>query len=163
MTKSILDLRMFPYRSLGPRDFRLLMALVAGVSALGALRFVVLGAWPVVFFLLLDVGLIYGAFRLNYRAARQYERLTLDASALTVRRVSAAGVERRSSFNPYWVRVVLTPGRFEQNHLSLRSHGRQEPIATFLSPAERIGLRDEIERGLAQVRNQRSESMSSNP
>ncbi len=61
---------LLPHRSLGRKGFIALMLVVCLVSALTGLKFYQLGAWPVMAFFGLDVLLIYGAFRLNYRAAR---------------------------------------------------------------------------------------------
>ena len=58
-----------PHRSLSGRGFVLVMALVGGLSFIGGMFFFLLGAWPVVGFLGLDVVLVYWAFRANYRAA----------------------------------------------------------------------------------------------
>lgn len=144
-----MDLRLTPHRSLGPQGFRVLMLVVAGICGLGALRFLVLGAWPVFLFMLLDVVLIYGAFRLNYRDGRRFEQVTLTPDLLTVRKVAPSGAESRSEFNPYWVRVELDEA---DKHLALRLHSRRVAVGQFLSPDERVEVKAEIERGLDDVR-----------
>ena len=63
-----------PHRSLSRPGFLLVMALVGGLSFVGGMFFFLLGAWPVVGFLGLDVLLVYWAFRANYRAARRLSR-----------------------------------------------------------------------------------------
>ena len=80
-----------PHRSLSPKGFAVLMALVCIVSFGTGLLFYLLGAWPVVGFMGLDVALIYIAFKLNYRAARLYETVDLTPGALTVTRVQPSG------------------------------------------------------------------------
>ena len=80
-----------PHRSLSPKGFAVLMTLVCIVSFGTGLLFYLLGAWPVVGFMGLDVALIYIAFKLNYRAARLYETVDLTPSALTVTRVQPSG------------------------------------------------------------------------
>ena len=66
-----------PHRSLGPTGFLILMAVLGGVSFAAGIVFLLVGAWPVFGFFGLDVLLIYCAFRLNYRAARAYEEVTV--------------------------------------------------------------------------------------
>ncbi len=149
MDRPTLDLRLTPHRSLGPKGFRILMLVFAGVCGLAALRFLALGAWPVFLFMLLDVALIYGAFRLNYRDGRRFEQVTLTPDQLTVRKVAPGGQERSAAFNPYWVRVELDPA---DQHLALRLHGQRETVGQFLSPDERVEVKAEIERGLDAVR-----------
>ena len=68
-----------------------LMGAVCVVSFGTGLLFYLLGAWPVIGFMGLDVALIYVAFRLNFRALRLYETVDLTQTALTVTRVAALG------------------------------------------------------------------------
>ncbi|QCI79642.1 DUF2244 domain-containing protein [Hankyongella ginsenosidimutans] len=152
MTRPTMDLRLTPHRSLGPQGFRILMLVFAGVCGLGALRFLALGAWPVFLFMLLDVALIYGAFRLNYRDGRRFEQVTLTPDLLTVRKVTPGGQESRAAFNPYWVRVELDEA---DRQLALRLHGQRVAVGQFLSPDERVEVKAEIERGLDAVRRYR--------
>ena len=75
-----------PHRSLSAAGFMVVMALVGVVSFAGGLFFFILGAWPVVGFLGLDVLLIYWAFRANYRSAAAFEQVTVTPSELRLRR-----------------------------------------------------------------------------
>ena len=139
---------LLPYRSLPPRGFNILMLVLAAISiAIGTL-FVSLGAWPVCGFFGLDVGLIYVAFRLSYRSARQRETLRLGDEELTVERVGIRGDRRLWRFQPFWVRVVFEEHPDEPNRLSLASHGQTLPIGTFLPPPVRrevaTNLRDAL-------------------
>ena len=80
-----------PHRSLSGTGFLAVMALVGGFSFIGGLFFFLLGAWPVIGFLGLDVVLVYWAFRANYRAAAAFEEVTVTPSELRLRRVSHRG------------------------------------------------------------------------
>ena len=62
-----------PHRSLSGKGFLAVMALVGSLSFIGGMFFFLMGAWPVVGFLGLDVALVYWAFRANYRAAAAFE------------------------------------------------------------------------------------------
>ena len=62
--------------------------------------FFLLGAWPVVGFLGLDVLLVYWAFRANYRAAAAFEEVTVTPSELRLRRVSHRGEVARMDAQP---------------------------------------------------------------
>lgn len=144
-----LNLRLYPHRSLSVRQFRRLMVVVGIVTALSAVRFLMLGAWPVAFFFLLDAALLYGAFRLNYASAKEYEEVQLNEDALIVRRVSAHGKEEQVQFEPYWVRLELETIGAEENRLWLRSHGKRLLLGRFLTPEERLEIKAVIEDGLA--------------
>ena len=89
-----------PHRSLGPKGFMVLMGAVCAVSFGTGLFFYLLGAWPVVGFMGLDVALIYVAFRLNFRALRLYETVDLTPDALTVTRVAPSGEALRIGATP---------------------------------------------------------------
>jgi uncharacterized membrane protein len=126
-----------PHRSLGPKGFMVLMTAVCLVSFSTGLLFYMIGAWPVMGFMGLDVALVYVAFKLNYRAARLYETVDLTPEALTVTRVQPSGREQTWRFNPYWVRVKLDERIGRSTELSLASHGNRVVIASFLSDPER--------------------------
>jgi uncharacterized membrane protein len=126
-----------PHRSLSPTGFVILMSAVCLVSFGTGLLFYLLGAWPVIGFMGLDVALIYVAFRLNYRAGRLYELVDLKEDALTVTRVQPSGKEQSWRFNPYWVRLKLEPRVGRSSELSIVSHGTRLSFASFLSDHER--------------------------
>jgi uncharacterized membrane protein len=114
-----------------------LMAAVCVVSFATGAMFFLLGAWPVVGFMGLDVALIYLAFRLNFRALRRYETVDLTGDALTVTRVEPSGRAQSWSFNPYWVRLKLESRIGRSTELSLASHGTRVVFGSFLTDAER--------------------------
>lgn len=126
-----------PHRSLGPKGFMVLMGAVCLVSFGTGLLFFMLGAWPVVGFMGLDVALIYVAFTLNFRALRLYETVDLTQDTLTVTRVAPSGRSQSWSFNPYWVRLKLQPRIGRPTELSIASHGSRLVFASFLTDTER--------------------------
>ncbi|MEX2034271.1 MAG: DUF2244 domain-containing protein [Xanthobacteraceae bacterium] len=127
-----------PHRSLSGTGFLVVMALVGGLSFIGGLVFFLLGAWPVVGFLGLDVLLVYWAFRANYRAAAAFEQVTVTPSELRLRRVSHRGNVAEWTLNPVWTRLDReTHEEFGLLRLFLVSRGRRLSVAGFLSPPER--------------------------
>ena len=125
-----------------------LMSAVCLVSFGTGLLFYLLGAWPVIGFMGLDVLLIYVAFKLNYRAGRLYETVDLNEDALIVTRVQASGKAESWSFNPYWVRLKLEPRVGRSSELSLISHGTRLSFASFLSDPEREDFAGALETAL---------------
>ncbi|QMW24117.1 DUF2244 domain-containing protein [Sandaracinobacteroides saxicola] len=150
--KAYFDLELRPNRSMEPRLFRWTVLGVGLLFALMALRFLVLGAWPVLPFLLADVALLAWAMRASYRSGRAVEYVRLSDERLTVRRVSAAGRERRVQLEPFWTRVELEVLDERQNRLWLRTRERRVSVGAFLSPPERVALADVIGEGLARFR-----------
>ncbi|HEY5211272.1 MAG TPA: DUF2244 domain-containing protein [Stellaceae bacterium] len=126
-----------PHRSLPPRGFAIVMAILAIGSFLVGIGFVLRGAWPVTPFFGLDIGLVYLAFRLSYRSARQREHLRLTEDALTLERVDVYGGRRDWRFQPFWLRVVFEEQDDQSNSLALASHGKSVTVGAFLGPAER--------------------------
>jgi uncharacterized membrane protein len=114
-----------------------LMAAICLISFATGLMFFLMGAWPVIGFLGLDVLLIYIAFKLNFRALRLYETVDLTDDALTVTRVDPSGEAQSWSFNPYWVRLSLKPRIGRSTELSIASHGNSLVFARFLTDSER--------------------------
>jgi uncharacterized membrane protein len=131
---------LLPHRSLPPRGFHVLMLLLGLVSLAVGIGFVSIGAWPVFGFFGLDVALLYLAFRLSYRSARQREILRLAGDDFTVEQIGVYGERRRWRFQPFWMRVDLEERPDESNRLVIASHGRSLVIGEFLGPPVRREL-----------------------
>jgi uncharacterized membrane protein len=142
-----------PHRSLGSTGFLVLMLCIGGVSFVAGVMFLLIGAWPVFGFLGLDVLLIYWAFRINYRAARAYEEVTVTTSELTVRKVSHRGSVREWTLNPLWVRLErVAHEEFGIERLFLVSHGRRLSIAACLGPDEKASFAGALSTALSEAK-----------
>jgi len=142
-----------PHRSLSGKGFIAVMALVGGLSFAGGMFFFLMGAWPVIGFLGLDVLLVYWAFRANYRAAAAFEEVTVTASQLRVRRVSHRGQVDEWTLNPLWTK--LDRERHEEFgllKLFLVSRGRRLAVAGFLSPKEKESFAEALSAALGEAR-----------
>jgi uncharacterized membrane protein len=141
-----------PNRSLGPRGFLVFMAAISTVSFATGLMFYMMGAWPVMGFMGLDVLLVYIAFRVNFRALRLYETVDLTEDALTVTRVAPSGRAQSWRFNPYWVRLNLDERVGRTSELSIASHGERLVFASFLTDPEREDFAGALKEALREVR-----------
>lgn len=144
---------LLPHRSLPSRNFHLLMGILFLISLAVGIGFVSIGAWPVVGFFGLDVALVYLAFRLNYRTARQSETIRLAGDVFSVERISVRGERRLWRFQPFWVRVILEERTDESNRLFIASHSRRLVIGDFVAPAIRRELAATIRDALHRWRN----------
>jgi uncharacterized membrane protein len=139
-----------PHRSLGRTGFAVLMgALLFGWMATGAF-FLSAGAWPVFGFFGLDVLLVYVAFRLNYRAARAHEEVTVSRTRLSISKVAPSGRSENHRFNPFWAKFAVS--RHEEigiTAMAVEGQGRRVPIGAFLNPAERDSFAAAFSRALA--------------
>ena len=142
-----------PYRSLGGPGFVVLMTLISALSFAAGVVFFLIGAWPVVGFLGLDVLLVYWAFKANNRAALAYEHVTMTPSELRVRRVTQHGEVTEWTLNPVWVRLDReVHEEFGIERLFLVSHGRRLSIAGFLGPREKAELAAALAAALIEAR-----------
>ena len=141
-----------PHRSLGPKGFLVLMAILSLISFTAGLVFFFMGAWPVFGFLGLDVLLVYVAFRLNYRAGRLYETVEVTPDELTITRVHPSGRTERFACNPYWARVRLAQGRDGRTDLRLHLRGKEMSFGRFLTDDERHDFAQALTGALAQAR-----------
>jgi uncharacterized membrane protein len=145
----LLNLTLTPNRSLSKRGFHVLMGVVTLISCVGAIRFMLLDAWPVALFFLLDVVLLYFAFKLNYRTGQQIEHILLDKSHLLVQRIDSSGREYRLTFNLPWVRVEMEENPATQSRLWVKSSDKSVEIGRFLAPFERVEVKQQIESALS--------------
>lgn len=141
-----------PNRSLSPRGFRLLMLAAGGLCLALGMAFFLMGAWPIVGFLGLDVLLLYGAFKLSYRSGRLYETVELTDSALTVERVEPKGRARRWSFQPAWLRVRMDDPPRHNSQVTITSHGQSVTVGSFLAPEERLDFAKALNGALDRAR-----------
>ena len=143
-----------PHRSLGRTGFAVLMgALLFGWLATGAF-FLASGAWPVFGFFGLDVLLVYVAFRLNYRAARIREEVSVSRVALDIRKVAASGRSHSHRFNPFWTHFSVA--RHEEigiTAMTVEAQGTAVPIGGFLNPLDRESFAEAFSRALARAKS----------
>lgn len=133
----ILNIILYPHRSLSPKGFLILMLCIIFVSfSIGAF-FVLKGAWPVFGFFGLDVLLVYIAFKVNYHNAKRYEKIRLWENSLIIKKKSDNGKSNTWKFNPYWVRLEMKKSQSRSSDLNLSSHGKTISIGSFLSNQEK--------------------------
>jgi uncharacterized membrane protein len=142
-----------PYRSLSAQGFAILMVAIGACTFAIGLSFWLLGAWPVVGFLGLDLVLIQFAFRMNYRAARATEEISLTRERLSVTRISPSGIAVETGFDPYWVKLEIDRHpEIGVTGVRIASHGKRLDVARFLGPREREGFAAALGAALATVR-----------
>jgi uncharacterized membrane protein len=129
---------------------------MSGLAAFGfcsGIGFVLAGAWPVTGFFGLDVALLYLAFRLSYRSARQRESLRLTRQALDIERVGIRGEQQSWQLEPTWLRVTLDENSQGRGRLLLSSHGKTVGLGAFLGAEERRRLAEDLKAALRRWRD----------
>jgi uncharacterized membrane protein len=143
-----------PYRSLTRKGVTVVVAVLTVLTVTLAVRFWLLGAWPVAGFSLVEVPLAVLLLSINLRRARASELILLDAMALTVVRTDPAGRRQQVSLPAAWLRVDLDAGRGAPR-VVLSSHGRDCEVGAFLHDPDKMSLFDALSEALHRLRNPR--------
>ncbi len=143
-----------PYRSLGRRGFRILLMIAGAMSLVHIFVFLVIGAWPIVFFFGLDFVLLLGAFWLNYHAARAREEVSVSRTDVSVKKFAPSGRVTEHRFNTFWARFSIKRHQ-EVGIISMMisGGGRQTDIGSFLNPDDRESFAAAFARALAAARS----------
>lgn len=150
---TLLSVRYQPHRSLNQRGFMIVMGVVAGISFVCGIAFLMMGAWPVFGMFGLDVLAIWLAFRLNFRSARACEEILVTPSLIRLRHVTADGAVFEEELNPLWTRLNRELHEdFGLQRLTLEMRGRPYVIGGFLHTAQREELADSLAAALAQAK-----------
>ncbi len=145
--------RLSPHRSLGKTGFRILMVFVTFSCLSSGLFFLIAGAWPVMITLGLDALAIWIAFKINYRAGRQFEEISIWPHKILVRKTAPSGKSKEYIFNPFWVKFLVD--RHEEygvNSMKLLEKGRELELGAFLNPGDRTSFASAFNAALADVR-----------
>jgi uncharacterized membrane protein len=150
---TLFEAMIVPHRSLTPRGLRRLIGLICLLCGLTAIRFWLIGAWPVVVFSVAEVGLAVLLLRINAGQVRASELILLTDRTLRVVRTSAAGRRAERELSPGWLNVTLeeTPGRVPR--LVLVARGVREEIGAALGETERRDLARTLREALHRARN----------
>ena len=147
---------LWPHRSLSPRGFKILMLVLAGLMFCIGLGFFLAGAWPVIGFLGLEIFVVWLAFRMNFRAARQRETLRADPQTFSIERTDPSGSTEIEEMPTAWLQARLVEdserAHTETEKLVVRSHGKEAEIGAFLHQSEKKQLLPEINAMLDKVR-----------
>jgi len=136
-----------PHRSLSPEAFRWLIGGAVAANLLVGLPMMIIGAWPVLGFMGLDVLLLWWLFKRSYLDARRSETLLLTDLELIVSRVAPDGEREEQRLDAYWLKIDLTEER-----LVVASRGNRTVIGRFLAPVERLHVGEQLKAALAEMR-----------
>jgi len=142
-----------PHRSLGRAGFAVLMAALLLVWLTVGAIFWSMGAWPIFGFFGLDVLALYIAFRVNYRAARVREEVSLSRTNLYIRKVPPSGRVEEHSFNPFWTRFRVTrQAEIGITDMAVEMRETRVLLGSFLNPDDRESFAKAFGQALATVK-----------
>ena len=143
-------LTIWPHRSLSRKGFAILITILVGLLSTIGVGFFLAGAWPVIGFLGLELLVVWGAFNLNFRAAKVRETIETSTETLKIAHTDERGKSATTEFPLGWLRIHLSPSvtpnvsaRYRQRVI-ISSHGRRTEVGAFLHPAEKAKLSQEI-------------------
>jgi uncharacterized membrane protein len=142
-----------PHRSLSPRGLAILLGVITALCGLTALRFWMIGAWPVVGFSVLEVGLALFLIQLNARGARATELVLLSEDDLRIVRIDARGRRQELCLSSAWLNVVVEEAPGKVPKLVLAARNVREEIAAVLGEAEKRDLAAALAAALHRRRN----------
>ncbi|WP_159729151.1 DUF2244 domain-containing protein [Methylosinus sp. Ce-a6] len=152
-TTAIYQARLIPHRSMTPRQAHLFILLFGAGTCVLSLPFFILGAWPVIGFMGLDVLALYVAFRVSFRSAEAFESLRLTPFELAIVKASPYGARQERRFDTYWLRLEAeTDEEFGTQRVLLVSRGERVEIGAFLAPEQKAALAAELSRALAEAK-----------
>ena len=151
-----LDIKIYPNQSLTPKGLLLLMFLITIPASFIGITFFILGAWPVLGFMGLEVLLIYIAFKVLFYKNKFYEHIILDKEKLSIFFKKQNNTITKIELEPTWLQVQIENIYENEDILTISSHGKKIILANFLIPEERAKLAKKIRYGLREWKNQYS-------
>lgn len=148
-----LDLTLYPQRSMKPEHFSKLLLVLIVICTLASIRFLIVGAWPVVLFLGLDIVGLWFAFFLSYRRGRIFETIQLTDTDLIVSKSDPNGRLTSVRFEPYWAQVQLQTRGADKNILTISHRENSIELGNFLVPKERREVANAVQAALARWKN----------
>ena len=149
------DATLTPNRSLSPRAFTLVMAIIVGVSFVAGMAFVSMGAFPIIGFFGLDALIIWLAFQWSFRSLKQETRVRVTAEQIDLLHTKPGKKPREARLPTAFTRVDLEFPDRRPSELKLSHAGKAWVIGRFLTPAERKSLKDALETAIWRARNER--------
>ena len=139
-----------PHRSLGRRGLLALGGAICAFSGIVTAGLLYLGAWPVIGFNGVEIGLALYLIRRHARGVRANEVLTLSSGNLQIVRTGQDGKRTTRTLPTAWLQVLLEERRGRVPGLLLVHRGLREEVGVTLGEAEKqdlaAALRDALHR-----------------
>lgn len=142
-----------PHRSLSARGRMWLIAAIVGFVTLTGVRFWMIGAWPVLGFSVIELGMAIFLLTLHARRARASEMLLLTHSALRIVRTEPSGQRQERVLSAAWLNVMLEERAGRVPGLLLVARGVREEVGAALGEVERRDLARALSDALYLARN----------
>ena len=152
---TFLRMRLAPNRSLDSNGTKIVFLLIACGFLLPIIPFI---GSPIGTTLTIFSGLTFYLFLImlqrNFQQGNTFEEIFISKSKIVVVHQEKNKKQKTWEGNPYWTKVTLDINNPKlKNYLTLAGKGRHIELGAFLSPDERIQLRDKIQNALAKAKS----------
>ena len=137
--KKQLDIK--PNKSLNHKQIILFLIITGGLIFFMGVRFVIIGAWPILIFGIIEFFILVLCTYLYFNFAKKKERIILNQEELKIQKLNDQKIEDDQSYNLHWSSL-----KNNKNDLTLNYAGKKNTFAKFLSPQRRLKLKKIIER-----------------
>jgi len=144
-----------PNRSLSMRGFYWLIGVLVFFNLAVAGLMIALGAFPVPIFLGVDVLAVILAFRASYRSGGMAERVQVSAAEVRVLHQAGGRSHTVWSSPTAFTRVAVEQPGEPETRVRLHLSGRALTVAHALSPGERAGFAEALQRAIRQANAER--------
>ncbi len=122
----------------------MLVGLFGVVGVAIATYMVILGAWPVLPFVGLELAFVAAVFVFLQKRTEFYDLIESDGDSIKLILRDREG-EKRRTLQRYWAQVkVITKHKWYPSQLLLGSHGEFDEIGKFLTEEDRLLLADKL-------------------
>ena len=142
---NFLNIKIYPNNSLSPKGFFLLMAFITIPCLTIGIMFMVMGAWPVLGFMGLEVFLIYIFFKILFHKNNFYEHIILDTKHFNIFYNNKNKTIDTIVLEPTWLQVKLNK---TEKSLFVLTHGKIIELGKCLAFKEKVSLAKTIDDAL---------------
>ena len=151
-----MDAELAPSRSLSPRGFFIVMAIMATCCGFMGLYFLSLGFLPIVGFLGLDVLALWYCFKLCFRDQKQRTFIRVTSRSIDLRYVDGRGRETTASLPSSFARVEIDcNGPHPGQAIRIAASGKAYLIGKFLTLDERQDFVKSLRSALHDAKSER--------
>ena len=137
--KKQLDIK--PNKSLNHKQILLFLAITGGLIFFMGFRFVIVGAWPILIFGIVEFLILAFCTYLYFNFAKIREIIILNQKEIRIQKLKDQEIEDDQSYNILWSSL-----KNNKDDLSIHYAGKKNVFARFLSPHRRLKLKKIIER-----------------
>ena len=134
-------LQIKPNKSLSNLQIVFFLFVTGFLIAFIGIRFVIVGAWPILIFGIVEFLILVFCSYLYFNFAKKRERIILDQEEMKIQKLNDQEIEDDQSFNLHWSSI-----KNNKDDLSIHYAGKKNAFARFLSPQRRLKLKKILER-----------------